>query len=172
MYKRQGIYNGYYPYDFAINSTVKACLDSDTDGVPDVSDLDDDNDGILDAIESPSCFYSLTELAKPIAVSTDLLPYNTTGDYAVEKSIDGLLTTFSAFKSGQFLADKEILKFTANGLIDVTSLTLDLDFRAISFDADSKFRFQGSADNVIWDNLNTAAAVSYTHLTLPTNREV
>jgi hypothetical protein len=34
-----GIYNGSYPYDYAINSTVKGCLDSDGDGVPDVFDL-------------------------------------------------------------------------------------------------------------------------------------
>jgi hypothetical protein len=42
-------------------------------------------------------------------------------------------------------------------------LTLDLDFRAISTDAASTFRFQGSADNVIWDNLNTAAVSSLTY---------
>jgi len=47
-----------------LNASVKACLDTDTDGVPDVIDLDDDNDGILDAIESPTCFYSLTEFSK------------------------------------------------------------------------------------------------------------
>ncbi len=56
-----GIYNGYYPYDFAINSGIKGCLDSDGDGVPDLNDLDDDNDGILDAVESPTCFYTLKE---------------------------------------------------------------------------------------------------------------
>jgi hypothetical protein len=104
---------------------VKGCLDSDGDGVPDLSDLDDDNDGILDAVESPTCFYSLSELAKPASVSSDLNPYDATGTYAVEKSIDGLISTFSAFKSGQYLANNEILKYTANGLIDITSLTLD-----------------------------------------------
>ena len=60
-----GIYKSNYPYDFAIDPTIKSCLDSDTDGVPDIYDLDDDNDGILDAIESPSCFYSLSELSNP-----------------------------------------------------------------------------------------------------------
>jgi hypothetical protein len=130
-----GNYNGFYPYDYAINSTVKGCIDSDTDGVPDLFDLDDDNDGILDAIESPTCFYSLAELSKPVAVSSDLNPYDATGTYAVEKSIDGLIATYSAFKGGQYLANNEILKYTANGLIDITSLTLDLDFRAISTDA-------------------------------------
>ncbi|MCE2705437.1 MAG: discoidin domain-containing protein, partial [Terrimonas sp.] len=157
-----GIYSSYYPYDFAIDATVKACLDSDTDGVPDVNDLDDDNDGILDAIESPNCFFTLSELAKPAAVSSDLLPYDGTATYALNNSIDASASTFSAFKSGQFLAGKEILKYTANGLIDITSLTLNLDFRAISTDAASTFRFQGSVDNVLWDNLNTAPVSSLT----------
>jgi hypothetical protein len=158
-----GIYTSYYPYDFAIDATVKACLDSDTDGVPDVNDLDDDNDGILDAIESPNCFFTLSELAKPVAVSSDLLPYDGTATYTVDKSIDASISTFSAFKSGQFLAGKEILKFTANGLINITSLTLNLDFRAISTDAASTFRFQGSVDNVLWDDLNTAPVSSLTY---------
>ena len=157
-----GIYTSYYPYDFAIDATVKACLDSDTDGVPDVNDLDDDNDGILDAIESPNCYFTLSELAKPVAVSSDLLPYDATATYAITNSIDALNSTFSAFKSGQFLAGKEILKFTANGLIDITSLTLNLDFRAISTDAASTFRFQGSVDNVLWDDLNAAPVSSLT----------
>jgi hypothetical protein len=158
-----GIYNSIYPYDYAIDSNIKSCLDFDGDGVSDLNDLDDDNDGVLDAIESPNCFFTLAELAKPIAVSSDLKPYDATVTYAVEKSIDGLIATYSAFKSGQFLANKEILKFTANGLIDITSLTLDLDFRAISTDAASTFRFQGSADNVLWDNLNTTAVASLTY---------
>ncbi len=158
-----GIYKSIYPYDYAIDSIIKSCLDFDGDGVPDISDLDDDNDGVLDAVESPNCFYTLAELAKPIAVSSELTPYDASGTYAVEKSIDGLIATYLAFKSGQYLANKEILKYTANGLIDITSLTLDLDFRAISTDAASTFRFQGSADNVLWDNLNTTAVASLTY---------
>ncbi len=158
-----GIYNGYYPYDFAITASVKACLDTDTDGIPDVTDIDDDNDGILDDIESPSCFYTLLELAKPTAVSSELTLYNATATYALSNSIDASSTTYSAFTSGQYLADKEILKYTANGQIAITSLKLDLDFRAISTDASSTFRFQGSSDNVIWDNLNSAPVSSLTY---------
>ncbi|MCX6228524.1 MAG: hypothetical protein NTV75_05020, partial [Bacteroidia bacterium] len=151
-----GIYKSNYPYDFAIDPTIKSCLDSDTDGVPDIYDLDDDNDGILDAIESPSCFYSLSELSKPATVSSDLNLYNTTGTYDLTNSIDGLVATYTAFKSGQFLANKEVLKYTANSLIAINSLTLNLDFRAISTDANSTFKLQGSDDNVLWDDLSNA----------------
>jgi gliding motility-associated-like protein len=39
-------------YNRAINSDVSMCVDSDADGVKDVIDLDDDNDGILDYEET------------------------------------------------------------------------------------------------------------------------
>jgi hypothetical protein len=48
-----GLYNGTYNYSYAINKSISACLDSDGDGVPNVTDLDDDNDGILDIVECP-----------------------------------------------------------------------------------------------------------------------
>ncbi|MBB4807527.1 putative repeat protein (TIGR01451 family) [Chryseobacterium defluvii] len=33
------------------NSSLNACIDTDNDGIPNVDDLDDDNDGILDTVE-------------------------------------------------------------------------------------------------------------------------
>ncbi|RMZ58651.1 hypothetical protein D1632_13725 [Chryseobacterium nematophagum] len=49
------------------DSTVEQCLDTDGDGVPDIEDLDDDNDGILDEIECPTTFY----WTGPITFSAD-----------------------------------------------------------------------------------------------------
>ncbi|WP_459489413.1 Ig-like domain-containing protein, partial [Aquirufa sp. ROCK-SH2] len=48
-----GIYNGTYTNDRAINASVNACIDTDNDGVSDLDDLDDDNDGVLDTVECP-----------------------------------------------------------------------------------------------------------------------
>ncbi|NDE11462.1 MAG: hypothetical protein EBZ95_13015, partial [Chitinophagia bacterium] len=42
-------------YYFAINSSIKGCTDTDGDGIPDVFDLDDDNDGVLDVVEAGTC---------------------------------------------------------------------------------------------------------------------
>ncbi|WP_395806168.1 hypothetical protein, partial [Daejeonella sp.] len=49
-----GVYSGTYTYtNYAIDKTLNACLDTDADGVPDVADIDDDNDGVLDLTECP-----------------------------------------------------------------------------------------------------------------------
>ena len=104
------------------------------------------------------------EEAKPIDASSELLPYDATGAFDISKSIDGLQASYSAFKSGQYLANKEIVKYTANGQIAITSLKLDLDFRAISTDTNSKFILQGSADNVLWDNLSAAPVYSMNYV--------
>ena len=53
-------YTSSYTYEDAINnSKADACKDTDGDGIPDVLDIDDDNDGILDKIECPSGFVNL-----------------------------------------------------------------------------------------------------------------
>ncbi|KAI9549365.1 Septin-10 [Daphnia sinensis] len=49
----------YFPYGMSRN--IAACADTDGDGIKDTVDIDDDNDGILDGIESPNCFFSATE---------------------------------------------------------------------------------------------------------------
>ena len=51
---------------YAITNTINACTDSDGDGVKDVNDIDDDNDGVLDVLEcSPFDINNLSYL--PIA---------------------------------------------------------------------------------------------------------
>ena len=39
--------------NFAMVNSINACTDTDGDGVRDVLDLDDDNDGVLDSVECP-----------------------------------------------------------------------------------------------------------------------
>ena len=46
-----GVYTGTYVYSRATDASIRSCLDTDFDGVPDLDDLDDDNDGILDVSE-------------------------------------------------------------------------------------------------------------------------
>ena len=111
-----GIYNGYYPYDFAINSTVKACLDSDTDGVPDYLDkepntpagarvgssgstLDSDGDGTPDHLDK--CPF------QPGAAATNGCPTEVTRDeidYTRKAINEGYVNVYFAFDSDKPLA--------------------------------------------------------------------
>ena len=53
-----GIQNYVSSYAFnALSSNINLCSDFDSDGIADLLDIDDDNDGVIDAVESPACFY-------------------------------------------------------------------------------------------------------------------
>ncbi|AZA62428.1 hypothetical protein [Chryseobacterium indoltheticum] len=60
----------YNPY--AIGSNYAACADTDGDTILDINDIDDDNDGVLDAVESPACFSTAAEIAVPQSVTTQV----------------------------------------------------------------------------------------------------
>jgi len=46
----------------ALTNLLNACADTDNDGVGDLIDLDDDNDGIRDSDEAPDCFFTQSDL--------------------------------------------------------------------------------------------------------------
>ena len=146
------LYKGVYTYDYAIDPTYKACTDTDGDGVGDLVDIDDDNDGILDAIESPTCFYTLTELVSPIAVSSELAQHSS---YVIGNSIDGIGTTASAFAPNQDWVNKEIFKFTAKSYIPISGMSFDFVNWSLSSANTSTFKLQGSGDNLVWVDLST-----------------
>jgi hypothetical protein len=57
----------------ALNNRLNACSDFDTDGIGDPTDIDDDNDGTIDWVESSSCFlaakdYQYSSLKKSTSI--------------------------------------------------------------------------------------------------------
>ncbi|MDC1167903.1 hypothetical protein OAT36_03215, partial [Flavobacteriaceae bacterium] len=57
---------------YAINDAINACADTDGDGVNDVFDLDDDNDGILDTVELLSLEAALwLDASDPLSITKD-----------------------------------------------------------------------------------------------------
>jgi hypothetical protein len=74
-----GLYTGTYTYNYAINANINACADNDGDGVSDILDLDDDNDGVLDTIECPIPTYSLYTYNYPTVSNATNVPVNITG---------------------------------------------------------------------------------------------
>jgi CshA-type fibril repeat protein len=154
-----GIYAGVYTTENVLSAFLNACSDTDSDGVADLVDIDDDNDGILDAVESPSCFYTSEELALPIAVSTELAPYST---YVIGNSIDGNSATSSAFAPSVSWVNKEIFKLKALKPIPISGLSLDLSTWALSNVAGNTFKLQGSIDNTTWTDLSSAVSSTTT----------
>jgi hypothetical protein len=66
-----GVYNQHYTYaQYALGGNLNLCANTDNDGLSDLVDLDDDNDGILDAVESPGCFYTTAEAIVTSKIST------------------------------------------------------------------------------------------------------
>jgi gliding motility-associated-like protein len=60
-------YNSTYT-NYALNSSFLACTDTDNDGIIDLNDIDDDNDGIPDAIENSCDTYFYTGADQTVIV--------------------------------------------------------------------------------------------------------
>jgi hypothetical protein len=148
--------------DYALTNTVNACTDTDGDGITDIKDIDDDNDGVLDAVEAPTCFYAPLELAKPIAVTTDIPVYQGNTAYTIGNSIDGNSATSSAFVGSFNWVNKEIFKFTAKTAIPITGMTFNLVSWALSSSTANTFKLQGSTDNNSWTDLSVPVASTAT----------
>jgi hypothetical protein len=135
-----GTYKGTYSYNDATNALVKGCTDTDTDGIPDVDDLDDDNDGILDSVECPAVL-NLTALGMfgyaHNAGGTSLIMDNKTG--ALATNINPYFGSFVNETLGAGVTTTVIN--TALRLIGVDKLTLT---DAIAADDYSEWAFSST----------------------------
>ena len=130
-------------------------LDSDGDGVTNSSDLDDDNDGILDVVEGLICYYTASEANVIASISTGL----TISTGTTSLLSNGVLTTAApnfAFTAGQALANANLFTVTYPTPVNLTSLTI---VNATSLGASATAKLQGSLNGTTWVDL-TSAAVS------------
>ena len=166
-------------------SGAVVCPDNDNDGVNDVCDLDDDNDGILDVVECPavyslSVFPAFTDVQGRIW-ETDF-PYVSGGSFQVE------LATITNLNSGHDIgttSDADLYTYSRNaGLSGSFSYALPIDngnYTVVFHWADPSPTGNTRSINIdmegttVISNYNpqnefgiSVAAVSYTHLTLPT----
>ncbi len=136
--------------DYAIYEALNSCADTDGDGIKDLVDIDDDNDGILDAVESPDCFYTEEEATDVIAVTSEFTQYTT---YVITNSYDDDVATQSAFANGQAMTDKVLYEITPGTSVAITSVNFDIGTWYISNGGTAKLQgWNGST----WVDLSTA----------------
>lgn len=93
--------------DFAIDDILlEQAVDSDSDGVPDYLDLDDDNDGILDTVECP------TSIPSP-----NIIVQSTTGIYSYNLNTN----TTTTICTGTFLAGVTDIAISPSGIMYAVS---------------------------------------------------
>ncbi len=149
-------------YYYALQSGVNACVDSDGDAVADFNDIDDDNDGILDAIESPNCFYTQAEALQLVSISSEV---------ASTESISTLLNNtvaagFNFSPNAQNIYNKEVFKFHFNTAVKLSTITLAMTTASSIFNSSNtttsgtgtytEVTLQGSTDGTVWNNLSAS----------------
>ncbi len=146
------------PYEYYKIAAIDAAKDRDGDGVWDLFDLDDDNDGIYDHIESPGCFeleksrYETGDRKKLLEVSTALPNIGGT----LEALVDGVTTTNTGgltISPATLLTDKEIFRLTTKLALGIEYATLTLYFDSAVFITGSRGILQGSNDGFTWIDL-------------------
>ena len=109
----------------AVSDFLAACVDTDSDGVNDLLDIDDDNDGILDATESPSCYYLAGEITSNMSVSTTIATYNTTS-WGIQNTIDNNTGTRVQYNRITSIVGEEVFKLEFITPIKLASFELDM----------------------------------------------
>jgi len=142
-------------YFQAISNYFNACVDSDGDGIGDLADIDDDNDGVLDAIESPSCFYTEAEVYEITSITTDIAPYSINN---LERAIDRNASTYAAFANNAGVIGDAIFTVTPTMPAPISSIEYDATNWALSNGAD-RFKLQGY-NGANWLNLSADIAIT------------
>jgi gliding motility-associated-like protein len=157
-----GVINYASTYTFATSKNYAICLDFDQDGVNDVVDIDDDNDGILDAIESPNCYYTRSEwLAgnrSGFTVSTTLAMNATYR--APSELVDGDNGTAAANYAVNFNASttaaQTVYAFKMPVPVELKTIYLGYVNASTHFNANTVLRLEGSNNNTSWTTLGNA----------------
>ena len=153
----------YSPY--AVSDFLAACVDTDSDGVNDLLDIDDDNDGILDATESPSCFYLANEFENGdrtefVEVTTTLSMNATYND--LNETVDGVNGTGSAdyavrFTNSQSAIDQTVYQFEFQQAVELSTIYIGYINGNSHFINGASIKLQASNNNANWLDVNDGA---------------
>ncbi len=143
----------------AISNGISYCADTDQDGIGNTDDIDDDNDGILDAVESPSCFYLSNDWLQgdrsQILVTTQLAM--TAGQDQPNKLVNGATSATNydvRFVGTTTGTPKEIFRFEMPSPIALSKIYLGYTAATTVFGASTGITVRGSMDGSTWTNLS------------------
>ena len=159
-----GVINYTSTYVNAVSNNIAYCADTDLDAVGNTDDIDDDNDGILDAVESPNCFYSSNNWlqgARPDILITSQLAL-TAGQNFPNRLVDGNNGAGNydvRFVGATTGTPKEVFKFEMPTPIALNKIYLGYTSNATVFGTGTGITLKGSNDNTTWTNLS--AQVNY-----------
>ncbi len=147
----------------ALSDILDGCADFDNDGIGDLADIDDDNDGIVDAEESPSCFFLETEWTEGdrttlITVTSDINSFNTT--YTYENMVDGETANAQAnqarYQNGQTVTGNTIIQFEFERAVNINEIIFQLQSTSSFMNTTVFATLQGSNDGTNWMDLTTS----------------
>lgn len=149
-----------------VSSVYEDITDTDGDGIPDDIDIDDDNDGILDAEESPSCFYNIFEATRVVSITSSLNgggTYPSAGNDIPLLYDDNTTTTGFTFASSQTLSAGDVI-FTIEYPTSfvLKSLTINKASSGITSSSSARAKLYGSLDGTNYDEISAALVLSGT----------
>ncbi|WP_128755353.1 DUF4347 domain-containing protein, partial [Aquimarina sediminis] len=127
--------------NYGLSDFLNACSDTDGDGTNDLSDLDDDNDGVLDATESPDCYYASDEVAI-VNVTTSLTNYSTNAAYLFSELYDGVLNNIASYGALNTAVTGETV-YELEMAFPVELSEIDVVFNYSIFRTAATFKWQG-----------------------------
>ncbi len=149
---------------YALSKNIAACANTDGDGIADLFDIDDDNDGILDAEESPTCFMTANEwntvdkTASVISITSALNTLSPNNKYSslTDNDATAAAVQFST-ATAQSQNGKEIFKVQFLSPTQLDALYIQKTSATEIFAAtSSSLKLQGSNDNTNWTDLTAA----------------
>jgi len=147
------------------NLQYAATDDFDNDGIQNQYDIDDDNDGVPDAVESPACFYTATEFESGnrsgFVTATTGLNMNATYN-APQELTDGDAGTAAAnyavnFINAQSNAGANIYTFEFSWPVKLSNIYLGYVSANSHFMNGAVVKLEGSNNGTNWTDLNTGA---------------
>jgi hypothetical protein len=155
---------------YALTNTINACIDTDSDGITDVLDLDDDNDGVLDVKEQNCTLTSMSKTGVSVTSTVNWTFQNApTGLNAL---LDGSLIQ-QMYPTDVSLNNKTIFQFNLPAPKLLTLIELANNANQTPFIAGGTYKIQGSNDGgTTWIDIVASQVVANTAPILATTNSI